>query len=198
MIESAVWPLALSFASAITRQIIMRYYGENLRAEYEDFRPRDRMLQIAERKVYWQVKKVDEAREELDLEPLGGELGETLVSQIAKPTPPQFGGLPGGQPAPGTPPQQQPPQLEDTKAITDDLRRWQGISLRRVKAGESAAYDFESDHIPEDMSAHIKAALIEAASDKEVKAAFAAGFRVGKGAAASAADSVTPDWYNYP
>jgi len=187
MIESAVWPLALAFAGAITRQIVMRYYGENLRAQFEDFRPRDRELQIKERQLYWQIQKLDEAREEMDLEPIGGELGETLVSQIAKPMP-QF----GGQQEQGAP---EPP---DTKALTDDLRRWQGIALRKLKAGEAAAYDFESDHIPLEMSSAIKAALVDATDDKEVKAAFAAGFRVGKGTPAGAADSITPDWYNYP
>ena len=193
MIESAVWPLALSFAGAITRQIVMRYYGENLRAEYEDFRPRDRLLQMQERKVYWQITLVDEAREELGLEPLGDERGEMLVSQIAKPTPPQF----GGAPVPGQPALPEP-EMADTKAITDDLRRWQGIALRRIKAGEPALYDFESEHIPPDMIAGIKAALAEAASDKEVKAAFAAGFRVCKGDPQAAGGDQSPDWYDYP
>ena len=197
MIESAVWPLALAFSGAITRQIVMPYYGDNLRAEFEDLRPRDRMLQIAERKVYWQVKIVDEAREELGLEPLGDERGETLVSQIAKPTPPQFGGSPGGQPPPGAP-QQQPPQLQDTKALSDDLRRWQGIALRRIKAGEPAAYDFESEHIPPHVSAGIKVGLSEAANEKEVKAAFAAGFRGCKGSPQAADGDPPPDWYDYP
>ena len=67
------------------------------------------------------------------------------------------------------------PQIE-LRAMQDDLRRWEKIARRKIKAGEPADYDFVSRYIPDDIAGNIKAALLEASTEEEVKAAFAAGF----------------------
>jgi len=66
---------------------------------------------------------------------------------------------------------------EDDREAKADTRRWRSIALRRLKAGKSAAYDFESDHITPDRHAQILGALQDATTAQEVKAAFAARFQ---------------------
>ena len=68
-----------------------RFYTDDLLGEFEDVRPRDRALLVQERRTYWQVQKVSEAREELGLDPLGDERDEKLISELRA----QIGG-PGG------------------------------------------------------------------------------------------------------
>jgi len=164
VIENAVWPMACRFAAAMTGQILKRYYVDDLRGLFEDVRPRDRALQVEERKVNWRVMTIDEARTELGLDPLDDSLvGETLVplAIASKGGGGGFGGM-------------IPPSEQEMKA---DLRRWESIARRRLRIGDDpAAYEFVSDYIPADVASAIKVGLADAATEEEVKAAFAAGF----------------------
>jgi len=63
-----------------------------------------------------------------------------------------------------------------SKAISDDLRKWESIARRRFRDNGSANYDFVSQYIPSDVNESIKAALAGATTEEEVKAAFVAGF----------------------
>ena len=63
-----------------------------------------------------------------------------------------------------------------SRAISDDLRKWESIARKRFRDNGSANYDFVSQYIPGDASDNIKAALAGATTEEEVKAAFAAGF----------------------
>ncbi len=63
-----------------------------------------------------------------------------------------------------------------SKAISDDLRKWEGIACRKFRDNGTASYDFVSQYIPGHMSSGIKAALAGATTEEEVKAIFAAGF----------------------
>ncbi len=83
-----------------------------------------------------------------------------------QPIPPQFTQL--QQPEP------EPPNDQEAKA---DLRRWRGVALRQLKAGKSAAYNFESEYINVDRHVEILDALEVAETPEEVKAAFAARFQ---------------------
>ena len=169
LIESTVHPLHILAAETITTQIIRPRYGDDLRGAFDDIRPRNRALEVQERRTYWQVKTVDEAREDLGLEPMSDqELGATLVPIATKS---QGGGEPFAEP-----PGQEPDQA--TKAARDDLRRWEGIARRRLTAGEDpGGYEFASADIPADICAAVKANLSTVTTAEEVKAAFAAGFR---------------------
>lgn len=66
-----------------------------------------------------------------------------------------------------------------SKAISDDLRKWESIARKRFRDNGSANYDFVSQYIPADVSESVKAALAQATTEQEVKAAFEAGFRPG-------------------
>lgn len=69
-----------------------------------------------------------------------------------------------------------PPAQLFSKAVSDDLRKWEQIACKRFRDNGSANYDFVSQYIPPDVSDSIKAALAEATTEQEVKAAFVAGF----------------------
>ena len=84
----------------------------------------------------------------------------------------EYADLDTDAPAMPTPPQEQ----LFSKAISDDLRKWEGIARKRFRDNGSASYDFVSQYIPSDASENIKAALSGATTEEEVKAAFAAGF----------------------
>jgi HK97 family phage portal protein len=208
LIEGSVWPLLKLMHGAITAQIIIPHYGENFRAQFDDIRPRNRELELQERGTYWNVKTVNEAREELDLEPIEDEeLGETLVplalrkgvSSLPKVGTKQGFGNEPPQEATEQEGEDQPEMPEDedetgedeavTKAATEaaakaDLKKWEGIARRRLKNGESPAYDFESGTILPEVKADILEALQSAETEEEVKAAFAAPFCL--------------DWEGYP
>ncbi len=58
------------------------------------------------------------------------------------------------------------------KAVAADLKRWKSVARRRLKAGDSPAYDFESEHIPADLHGAIFTALKAATTVEEIDAAF--------------------------
>lgn len=171
MIEQAVWPLLVLMAETITTQLVRPEYGDDLELHFEDIRTEDRALLIQERQTYWQVQTVNEARKELGLELLDDpEIGEMLVPLAVKGAPPemtltQFG-------------------ASDSDSLTreahDDLKRWEGIARRRVRAGEPAEYDFESQHIPVEVKASVLETLRAATTEEEVRAAFARPFCQGQ------------------
>ena len=197
VIEASVWPMARAVARAITGQIILPYYGENLRGKFKDMRPRDRQLEVMEARQYWMVKTVNEAREDLELNPLEDkELGETLVPLAVKGQPTPFGG--GGSPFPALSagPEGNEATEAAQRALRDDLRRWESIAKRRLKAGDDpAGYEFESAYIPLEAKAGIVMALEQATTEEEVKAAFAAGFCDGGDDQAAIG---LHDWSAYP
>jgi len=185
LIEYTVYPMHIAAAEAITSQVIIPRYGEGLRGKFEDIRPRDRELLVNERRQYWQVKTVDEARSDLGLTELPDvELGNTLVPLATKVQ----------QPAQGQPFMSVSTKTDNREA-RDDLRRWQSVELRRLREGEKPGdYDFVSEHIPVDVAAAVKAALVDANTEQEVKAAFAATFRHTE----TDHDNRRLDWAAYP
>ncbi|MCK5645096.1 MAG: phage portal protein [Gammaproteobacteria bacterium] len=202
LIEFTIHPMHVATAEAITSQIIIPRYGEGLRGRFEDIRPRDRKLLVVERRQYWQVKTVDEARGDLGLTELDdAELGGTLVPLATKPqgAPVQEGqpfmsALPVNQELLAT--QRRLVRAGDERAARQDLRRWQSVALRRLGKGEEpGGYDFVSEYIPTDVATNVKAALAEASTYEEVKAAFAATFC---GCGEADHDHRREDWEAYP
>ncbi len=165
-IGGAVWPPLVSLAEDITAQILVPRYGADIVGQFQDIRPRDRRLQVAERKAYWPVTKLNEARGELGQEEYDGPLAE-LISElpVSLATNPQFvmalAGLGGVA---------ETVAVQATGEAKADLRRWRSIELRRLREGHApGSYDFESDWLPVE---DIKAALAEATTEDAVKAAF--------------------------
>lgn len=176
LIEQAVWPILILLAETLTLQLVQTDYAADLEMRFEDIRTEDRALLVQERAQYWQVKTVDEAREELGLDAFPDpEIGSNLVPLAIRGPAPEPGFSPllvSGQ-----------EQTFDNEIFDDDnlppeatadLKRWESIAKRRVRNGESAIYAFESAHIPAELKATIMAGLSTATTEQEVKAAFAA------------------------
>jgi len=199
MIEQAVWPVLVLFASQLTTQVIKPLYGEQYAARFEDIRPRNRDLDLKEQESKRKVWTFNEARAEAGLDDYAGPYAEEIaelpfplatdpqfVLSLVKPAPagplapagpsaPEP--MPGGPGEPGEPAEEDEEEDEElTKAAKEDLRRWQSVSLRRLKAGQDLDYEFVSEHIPPELAEYVKKHLTEARTAEEVKAAFAAGF----------------------
>lgn len=147
LIENTVWPLLVLAHDAITEQVVIPHYGEGMRARFADIRPRDRQLLVEERRQYWQVLTVDEAREELGREPLeDAVVGGMLVSLVGKGSPPLSPPQGGGD--------------GEGKAVREELRRWRSVARRREREGEDAGgYEFVSSMIPAGLAGAVKGAL---------------------------------------
>jgi HK97 family phage portal protein len=161
LIENTVWPLLVLMHDAITEQIVIPHYGDNLRARFQDIRPRDRNLLVRERQQYWQVMKVNEARQDLNLEPLEDEeLGEMLVPLATRG--PAGGGFGGGVgPQIGKAANWQISKSADQqigengshlKAVKEELRKWRSKARR---AGDDV--EFVSEVIPPTLAGMVKA-----------------------------------------
>jgi len=179
LIDQAVWPLLVMMHDEITAQIVQPAYGKQFVAQFADIRVRNRDLELKERGLYFQAQTLDEVRAELGRDPFPDvELGQTLFPLAVK------GGGDSGfaaMPAMGT------GQMKSDSTGRADLRKWQGIALRRLKSGDPPGYDFESDAIEEHVRTHINEALDTASTAEEVKAAFGGPFR-----------NTELDWESYP
>jgi hypothetical protein len=189
--EKTVWPFMCLLAEDLTAQLLIRYYGDDYRAVFEDIRPVDRQLLMAEEDHHRKVLTYDEAREEAGLEPhpdpdvgsapfeAAGEIAKLKVSMSKLPGPGQAGqpGQPFGEPGAGgdadseddTPEAPEPDEAEKAK----DLHRWQSVALRLWRRGDDpGGYLFESKHIGANDVNLIRLRLSGAGTESEVKAAF--------------------------
>lgn len=173
VINGAVWPLLELFAEELTSQVVIPRYGSDYLVLPSDIRPEDRRLLVAERKTYWPVVKLNEARAELKRDdydgPLADVLGELPVSLatdpqfvmayalgVSSPTAVKAGGNGGGR-----------------REALEDLRRWRGIERRRFKEGERpGTYDFVSEWLPAGVVTEVKAALVGADSEEVINQVF--------------------------
>lgn len=164
--EKAVWPLLLGIAEALTLRAVQPCYGQQYVARFRDVRPVDRQLSVSEAGEYGKAMTVAEYRQKyLHLPPLGDERDDLLVAELRTP-----GGGGGGAMLPET--------STAEREARADLKRWEGIELRRLKSGLPPGYDFQSEHLDEHLKNAIKGLLAEARSAEEVKAAFVAPFRL--------------------
>lgn len=169
-IEGAVWPLLKSLAGAITTQILVPRYGKDILGQFQDIRPRDRRLQVLERKTYWPVTKLNEARDELGKAEYDGPLADVIGElPVGLATDPQFVmAMAGLVPAMGV-----VQAGGNGRAAKEDLRRWRSIERRRFREGEEpGSYDFTSDYLSLDVMAEVKAALEGAGDVEAIDTAF--------------------------
>lgn len=180
-IEQAVWPIATKFHHAISGQILRRYYGEQFRGRFADARPRDRRLLVLERRQYWMVKTIGEARKDLGMNPLGDGRDGMLVPEIT-----------GQRGVPITTVQTMSPHNQgegrDEKALLllppsvqglvlkeaqEDLRRWKSIELRRLEEGQQVGtYEFETESIPLEVQNYVNLYLEEATTEDDIREVF--------------------------
>lgn len=77
--------------------------------------------------------------------------------------------VPASMPTPPTPP---PAKSNGHGQFRQDMERWQRKALNRLREGKSAAVEFESEHIPKDVSDGMMPLLSAAKTEEQVKAIF--------------------------
>ena len=86
--ENVVFPLHKMIAKQMHIGLTIPYYGNEHIGVFQDIRAQDRSIQLQERNVYWRVKTLDEARQDLGYEPYPtdtelGDLGSLPVGLAA-------------------------------------------------------------------------------------------------------------------
>lgn len=184
----AIQPVIDYFAEQLSADV-MPYYGDDFLLEAPNTIPQDRALEVQEYTIYQSDRSINENRKERGLDPWQAPNGmsdlalfadiptrllpmaQALLTPTAEPPPiadtPQVGDMPGAQ-TPGN-------MADDLagKAIHEELKRWRKVALGELKAGRNPAErDFETVVIPPEQIVAIKAQLIAATTESEVKAAF--------------------------
>jgi len=178
-------------AAKLTHSLIGPVYGEDYAVEFEDIRPEDKQIWLTEVTTVMAgtmgnggtrepVLTRDEIREKyFSLE----EFPEEEEPEI----PPALQPFAGQQPPP--PDEEEPDEDEEPvpeKSAADDRDRWQRKALGALKRGKSVDVTFETVAIPAHDRLAIRAALADAETAEEVKAAFCGPFCAGH------------DWEGYP
>lgn len=173
-LEFAVYPQQIALAEKITNDILPSY-GQNLVASFDDIRPVDRALKLKELEAYERSHTLDEVRKEhYGDPPVGDARGALLAKEVGAGATdtrtPEQRAAESPDPAPSDPTPAELPR--GGKAL--DLERWQRKALKRVRAGKSAACDFDSDVLLPGEIEVIAAALPSLTTAPEVNALFAA------------------------
>lgn len=144
-------------------QIFIEFDTTDVRALQEDEDNKYTRLKSAVGKA-WMTR--NEARADIGMDPIDGWDEEDIAKPEPVPEPLQeFQGQQEGD-------NEQPePEDEPTKSIA--LNQWRRKATRAVKAGKSAAVEFESDILSPVLSAAISGALEGAKTDKDVQRVFA-------------------------
>jgi len=169
LINGTVWPLLELMAEELTSQVIVPRYGSEYLVAPQDIRQQDRRLQVAERKAYWPVTKLNEARAELGRDDYDGPLADVLGDlPVSLATDPQFVMAYALGVAPA-----QAVKGGNGREAREDLRRWRSIERRRSREGERpGSYDFVSEWLSDAVVAEVKAALEGADSEQAIDAVF--------------------------
>ena len=172
LINSVIWPIASNFAEDIQAQIITPHYGENTRGRFRDIRRRNVDLEIRELAAKKDFYTVEELRTQYpppkvsEAAWLGGDAADPrngmLLVELAK-----------LQPSPTEPDALAPSSESRPEAASGGAKAmWERKALRRLKAGKSAACQFESDEIDDGEHARISDALAACKTADEVRAVF--------------------------
>lgn len=192
--SNTVQPLA-DYMAEVWSSMVGRYYDEDLLVESANLVPRDRALEIQEYQYYGQDRTVNENRKELDLEKINHPLADIPVRLLAYI---QVGPseTPGAQQptnttgVPSMPGADAPMNVQAQEALRslnghtpaaaalglrEELRRWQRVALREIKAGRDAGErTFESDVLPPAIMTQIARALDGLDDEAAVRRVFAA------------------------
>ena len=196
-LEQAIYPVHQAVSQKISNTVL-RLYGDNLRAEFEDVRMTDRALELEEIKIYALTHRINEIRRQYygddELQDERGELfvaeigisGSGPTGEVAEEMGDDDRPTPGPQEVPGSVDDEQKPSAdkaakaepmpEPETTMEDELAAWQRKAVRRVKEGKAEkALEFVSTVIPDTLAESIRGALEAAQDEADVKAAFAWG-----------------------
>lgn len=183
-------PLA-DYMAEVWSGMVGRYYGEDLLVESANLVPRDRALEVQEYQYYGQDRSTNENRQQMNLDRYEHPLADVpvrLLTYVA-------GGLDTAQPPTG--PAEGVPAMSGADApmnvvmdeamrslnghtpaaaalgLREELRRWQRVALRSVRAGHPAGERaFESEVLPAAIMQQIARALDGVDDEETVRRVF--------------------------
>lgn len=167
-LELAVAP-ELSVIDEKISQVILPAYGDNLIGQFDSVERVDTQIELQEQQAYERTHTVEETRKKYYGDtPLGDERDKLLPAEVGK-------GLtdarkPEDKPAPvvNVPPAD---PLMEGKAL--DLRRWKTVALKALARGQApGSRPFDPDYLSDGETLTIRAALVHAETEDQVKAAF--------------------------
>lgn len=172
-LSMAVYPQAYAIGKKITQKVLPRY-GDGLVGEFEDVRRVDTQIELLEQAEYAKTHTIEEVRKKYYQDkPLGDERDKLLPAEIGKgmtdarkpeDKPPPAVSLPQAQDMP-------PDPVAEGKAL--DRRRWQTVAIKALAAGRApGSRPFDPDYLNDDETMRIRAALLHAETDADVRAAF--------------------------
>ncbi len=158
LIDLAIWPSMVSISQKITNDLLPAY-GQNLKAEFDDIRVTDRVLELQEQAEYSKTHTVKEVRQKYyNDDPLNDDRDNLFPAQVTGTT----GALPVTQ-------ELQPLQSN----LLTALNKWQQKAEKRYKDKGSADCDFTDDAIPGGLAGAIMGALAAVKSMDGIKRVFA-------------------------
>ena len=174
----AQWPILSAGAEKITNDLLPAY-GEKLKAEFDDIRVTDRIVEMQEEQEYAKTHTIDEIRmKHYGDEPIGDDRGELLPAQVA------------AEPVGLMEDEEENPQMlpentgeltgelfgedvqvaEQENEVEDELKAWKRYAIKRI--GKESR-PFKSDIIPPAMQGAIEGALETAETPEDVTEIFA-------------------------
>jgi len=175
--ERTIYPKHILISQKVTNEILPRYGGRPLLCEFDDIRVVDRQLQMDEQRLYSESHTIAEIRKKYyNEEPLGDERDELFPSQVtASAVQPADAEFNNDELERNTNEQkitdeekEKEKQAQATKAVLDELGRWERKALRLI--GKKT--EFISDTIPEYIVKYVEKRLPGCLSETAVKAVF--------------------------
>lgn len=200
--SNVVHPLHVMLAEQITLQILIKYWGEGLRMEFDDIRTTDRALTMQEDNIQSRWTTIDEMRQKQGLPPLPDpEIGGLITPLATNPSfiselkgmssdpshiekDPDVGNVPGARDSVATVNQlargDEKAPMQDIKMqdirndlIRSDLKKWRTVAKRTMKkVGDPLARNFESRVVPINDAIEIRGALSSAYTEQQVSDIF--------------------------
>ena len=176
--EFALWPILAAAAEKITNDLLP-VYGDNLKAEFDDIRVTDRVIELSEEQEYAKTHTIDEIRmKHYGDDPIGDDRGQLLPAQVTA--------EPGGLMEEEEEEEPQEPseapgeltgelfgadvQVGAEPEMEEELKAWKRYAIKRI--GKESR-PFKSDIIPPALQGAIQGCLEEAKTAEDVVEIFA-------------------------
>jgi HK97 family phage portal protein len=165
-VERTLWPKLVRVAQKISQELLPFWPGEHI-AEFDDIRPTDAQERLDEIRVSYPILSINEIRQryyqlpavEWGALPVGAEKTEEQESEDALDDEKSVSVPEVAEPTP-------------TKAIIDELWRWERFALKR--RGRASGRAFEVEAVPDHLAFEVSAGLLAAQSEDDVRQVFRA------------------------
>ena len=162
--EKTIWPIMVMLAEQLSAQLVVPLWGDTCEAVFDDIRPANRAMELAEIAAAGPYLFVDEVRQKYwSLPPLPNGEGAVRASAAS----PTSGSAPGSLDG-------MPKLALDSSGTLKivELKRWQDAAIHALKKSGSAAAPFHTEYVGEEEQTRILAGLAQAKSIPAIKAVF--------------------------